>query len=115
MKIQTKNQLIDKDIIEGRNTGCKSNILVFNFGGSTIFITPFVNNNVFNTDYLKSVVDKIVFAGESTINTQVQRLIISYFDKKIVYKGINMNTTTYHNSSIQGRILSSDKEYIFEK
>ena len=69
MKIQTKNQLIDKDIIEGRNTGCKSNILVFNFGGSTIFITPFVNNNVFNTDAFKSVADKFIFAGGSTINT----------------------------------------------
>ena len=61
--------MIDKDIIESGKTGCKSNVLVFNLGGSTIFITPFVTNNVFNTDDFKSVIDKFVFAGGSTINT----------------------------------------------
>ena len=61
--------MIDKDIIGIRKTGRKYNVLVFNLGGSTIFITHFVNNNVFNTDAFKSVVDKALFAGGFTINT----------------------------------------------
>jgi len=61
--------LIDKDIIGSKKPGCRYNVLVFNLGGSTIFITHFVNNNVFNTDAFKSVVDKALFAGGFTINT----------------------------------------------